>query len=321
MSLRDKEIIKRFQAHVNEKGMEKLYLEDIADLKNMSLSNLNKKLAAKKSFIDFECLEKLNNSIKSTWTSKHHERLKPFIKELLIEQSVFEEQEAKNKTIRQQATIKALGFMSASSSVFMSVMSLDNLEEILKVLFDSSKSSTKELSFMLDQALLPEAIQRIELWAYSPNKNGDFSNFTDTLDLKLFVPQYTIFAEMMAGVVDGEFTALIGDEEGFSPMTTIGKSLLHDEILCMAEQQPEWQLLKNPNSRALEAILRNATLSLELEEYLVQIVLDYEQLNYQPLGTVYGELESLIPDIENTLGETDAGVFEDALEYLKLKNA
>jgi hypothetical protein len=320
MSLRDKEIIKRFQAHVNEKGMKKLYLEDIADLKNMSLSNLNKKLADEKAFIDFECLEKLNNSIKSTLTSKHHERLKPFIKELLIEQSAFEEQEAKNKTIRQQATIKALGFMSASSSVFMSVISLDNLEEILKVLFDS-KSNTKELSLMLDQARLPEAIQRIELWAYSPNKNGDFSNFTDTLDLKLFVPQYTIFAEMMAGVVDGEFTALIGDEEGFSPMTTIGKSLLHDEILCMAEQHPEWQLLKNPTARALEAILRNATLSLELEEYLVPIVLDYEQLKYQPLVTVYGELKSLIADIENTLGETDAGVFEDALEYLKLKNA
>lgn len=283
MSIEDKELIEELKKIAAKKKIKFRSLE-IAQIKNIAESTLKNKLANKsESFIDFYCLVKMYKAISNDNALEIYETLLPTLK-CFIEIKKAEEIQKINTIYSSLKCICTCDF------VFVSIKSLKNLNEIITTLFDS-KSHTKAINLSLNQELLFDAISLIESYAY-----GNQGNFSDELKIKLFVPKYTVFANLIAGQKDDMLSALIQDEdEQFIEMSDIGKSIVNCEIKVQLHQIPAWEDL--PKSPELRLIIKMKRDGVKISDNLLKTVTERYEIQPYKKGNVFERLLALDKDI------------------------
>lgn len=275
--------------------------------------------------IGFEQLSHFRNYVQSTKFKEiatKKDLLAKFASHLLIKQ--FEILTGETVEYHLQAvqklrskTKKATLFMCQSEAVFISITSPENLHEIIAVLFNP-QSSTKEINLSLNQELLLDAINTIESYAYS-----DGGNFRDVLKIKLFVPTYTVFANIMAGTIEGELVGLIQDDDNvFVEMSDIGKSLVRCEIETQLHQKPAWTALPElPALRMIERLRRNdESLNTAVFDDLVSLVQDAENNDGDWLELLNALLPAVAEAHGNGIADNLRGQFQATFDYLKFEN-
>jgi hypothetical protein len=149
---------------------------------------------------------------------------------------------------------------------------------------------TKDVNLSLNQDLLVDAVNLIEDYAY-----GDNGNFSDWLTVRLFIPSYTVFADIVAGgVSDNGIIALIQDEDKvFVPMSDAGKSLVNLEIQLLQQQTPVWSLTKSPELRVIKKLQRDGA---DIPDDVFEIVTSrYENAQPYVKGDVFTRLFEINP--------------------------
>jgi hypothetical protein len=291
MSVQDKALIRELKKMAQKNGISPFGHMQIADIKGIAESTWKNKLGSKNSVVDFNCLVKIYKKINGGATLQIYKKLLSFLKEEIDVKANVEIAKKEAEIIRIKTTRDACKFVCTSDFVLISITSLENLQEIIATLLNP-KSDTKAINLSLNQELLFDAINTIESYAYS-----DDGNFSDVLTVKLFVPTYTIFADIMAGTIDGEFLGLIQDEDSvFVQMSDIGKSLVRCEIETQLHQKPVWdELPKSPELRLLTKLQRDGV---DVSDSVIDIVTDrYEKTTPYIKGNVFQRLLEIDADL------------------------
>ena len=296
MSVEDKKLIAELKKMAKLNGIKPFGHIEIASIKNdMPLQTLKNKLSAPKSFIDFNCLMTIYNAIDDNPEQDLciYKKLLPILGKLIVQNTNIDIEISKREAeINLIKTIRdACQFICTSDFVFSSITSLEVLHEIIGILFNP-QSSIKVINISLNQELLLDAITIIESYAYS-----DGGNFSDVLTVKLFVPTYTIFANIIAGMSDGELVGFIKNNDNvLVEISDIGKSLVGCEIEAQLHQKAVWdELPKSPELRVLTKLQRDGV---DVSDRVIEIVtVRYENTVPYIKGNVFSRLSEIDADL------------------------
>jgi hypothetical protein len=305
MTKNDRAIIDAIKQFAHSEGLEiedvmdrNVTVETFFDFSSSAVSRWMKEEISKcdGNKIGFDQLSHFQKYVQSTKFKKNtreKDLLRKFASHLLVKQFEILTGQSVEKHLRAVNELKFVtkATLSMCQSAFISVTSLENLHEIIATLFNP-KSDTKAINLSLNQELLLDAINIIESYAYS-----DGGNFSDVLTIKLFVPTYTVFADIMAGMIEGELVGFIENEDSvFVEMSDIGKSLVGCEIETQLHQKPAWdELPKSPELRVLKKLQRDG---IDVSDIVIDIVTTrYETTVPYIKGNVFERLSEIDADL------------------------
>ena len=324
MSLKDREFYKSLEHAYNSHSgrlFQKLTQTRIANYMAEGLTTLNKGLAIESDWFTCERLDKLFHAICNDPDPAIRRIAKivaNFHEKKYIEKREYFDYLGERRNIMMNTDIRAL--MSHASAVFIIANRKSEFIPHISELFSSR--TTRQLNIVVCKEDASDTIQVIEQCAYS--KNG---NFTDRLSINLFESDEEPIAEMVGGVINGEFRAFLQQDEGFVQMSEFGKAFLAAEEQSLTELEPVWSLLRSADARGIERLRReldtikcSLELAPEIDGFLAAKVASYEA------SESIGEYQrsdlwhSFSSEIRGLHGDRIASDFGNSIEWLILKS-
>ncbi len=292
-----------------------LHEADIARYLKITPQTLNKGLRNQKDFFNLTRLGKLYRKFKYSLNDCYNKFAITFKREILggaIEMSF-------------EGTAQLLSSASSAIIIMDKSAGIDCTQ-----MLSFTESKLRNFNIIVDKTITSDSIFAIEQWAYS--KHG---NFTDRMSVNVFESDEEPIAEMVGGVINGEFCAFIQQDEGFSTMSEIGKALLVAEEQSLAEQEPVWSLLRSPDARALERFRRqlekikssdsdsDSDSELDYKSAAIIAFLSGKIASYEASESIgenqQGDFwQSLSLEIGAVYGDEAASFFMDNWEYVEL---